>query len=88
MKADVKANKNIKTEEIKDLAAELLQLPILEIFIRVTSKLETQLQRKNGMYFSSDFGWVSIYFDILSQLLWLEITLFSKKAPHKIEKHS
>ena len=53
--ADVKANKNNK--QIKDLA-----LPY-KFLNDVTSKLEIQYER--GMYFSFDFGWYSVHFDIV-----------------------
>ena len=36
---------------------------ILQFFIRSTFKLEIQL--KKGMYFSFDFVWLSIHFDIV-----------------------
>ena len=53
--ADVKANKNNK--QIKDLA-------LSHKFLNdVTSKLEIQYER--GMYFSFDFSWCSIHFDIV-----------------------
>ena len=55
--ADVKANKNNKKQKIWGV--------YLTSFYKMYVQSKHEIQYKRGMYFSSDFSWYSIHFDIV-----------------------